>query len=375
MDLSSVVSLVGTSFGLLAILIAILKKRGDFFKKTSFLVMLICLTYYCFIVFIIDSGKALQFPHLFRTGSPFFYLLPIAILWVGQAYLFDKKKLKRTDFFLLLIPFIHILENIPFYLQSTAKKVSYLESLIVDRDQIIYANEGLLPTSIHFVIQLSFGLIVSAYLIYCTHQEKTKKDSSKAETSWLKALAYVFLAFYIIGISLLIFDSQTLQIHQMASWLFGIMLVVQLFFLFFRPEVLYDIKESEKEKISMTPIISLEENEVNQYRQAIEEYFKINDDFLNTEFRQQHLAEHLNIPKNRLSQIINQVFDKNFNQLINEKRIEVAIERLESKAWRNLTIEGVAQMVGFKSRTTFNKAFQEKTGLTPSQFRKQMAKA
>ena len=74
MDLSSVVSLVGTSFGLLAILIAILKKRGDFFqKKTSFLVMLICLTYYCFIVFIIDSGKALQFPHLFRTGSPFFF--------------------------------------------------------------------------------------------------------------------------------------------------------------------------------------------------------------------------------------------------------------------------------------------------------------
>jgi AraC-like DNA-binding protein len=374
MDLSSVVSLVGTSFGLLAILIAILKKKGDFFKKASFLVMLICLTYYCFMVFIVDSGKILQYPHLFRTGSPFFYLLAIAILWVGQAYLFDKKKLEKSDFLLLLIPILHLIENTPFYLQSTAQKSAYLQSLLVDRDQILYANEGWLPTSIHYGLQLIFGLLVSGYLIYCTHQEKTKKDSSNAEISWLKALAYVFLTFYILGISLLIFDSQTLQIHSIASWLFGIMLVVQLFFLFFRPEVLYDIKESKKEENITVSIISLEEDEVNKYQQVIEDYFRTNDDFLNTDFRQQHLASHLNIPKNRLSQIINQVFDKNFNQLINEKRIEVAIERLESKAWRNLTVEGVAQMVGFKSRTTFNKAFQEKTGVTPSQFRKQMTK-
>ena len=36
----------------------------------------------------------------------------------------------------------------------------------------------------------------------------------------------------------------------------------------------------------------------------------------------------------------------------------------------NLTIEGVGQSLGFKSRTTFSKTFKSVTGLTPDEFRK-----
>ena len=59
----------------------------------------------------------------------------------------------------------------------------------------------------------------------------------------------------------------------------------------------------------------------------------------------------------------------NFNQLLNEKRIEVALRNLENSKWEHLTLEGVALEVGFKSRTTFNKAFKTKTGCTPSKYK------
>lgn len=371
MGWSSVVSLIGTSIGILAILISYLKQKGSYFKKSAFLIMLSSLTYYCLMVWIVDSGVIVDFPHFYKTGSPFFYLLPISILWVSQAYLFGKEKLEKWDYLLLLIPIVHLIEYIPFYLQPSKEKVQYLQSLILDRDQIVYANEGLIPTSFHFALQLSFGLVISLYLLKIIRDQKLKDQQSNPVLSWLNVLAGVFLIFYLIGLSLLIFDSDNLPIHQLASWLFGLMMVAQLFFLFFRPEVLYGIYAKQEAK-ALARTLHLEEEEEDNYRSQIEEYFKMHDDFLNAEFRQQNLADHMGIPKNRLSQIINQLFNQNFNQLVNEKRIEIAIEKIQSNVWKNLTIEGIAQEVGFKSRTTFNKAFQEKTGLTPSQFRKKI---
>ncbi|WP_081979148.1 helix-turn-helix domain-containing protein [Lacinutrix jangbogonensis] len=59
-----------------------------------------------------------------------------------------------------------------------------------------------------------------------------------------------------------------------------------------------------------------------------------------------------------------------FNQLINEKRIDVVLKKFSNLDWLNYSLEGVALEVGFKSRTTFIKAFKEKTGTTPSQYKK-----
>jgi AraC-like DNA-binding protein len=204
---------------------------------------------------------------------------------------------------------------------------------------------------------------------------KKKSDENNPVYAWVNLLAFTFLLFYISALFLLIFDNEKLLIHQMASWLFALMLVVQLFFLFFKPEILYGMKISHFIGKSPSSQIVINDNELVNYRTIIGDYFISHDDFLDADFRLQQFADQVGISKNRLSQIINQVYQQNFNQLINEKRIEIAIHRLVNEEWKNLTIEGIAQEVGFKSRTTFNKAFQEKTGITPSQFRKQVIRS
>ncbi|SEI87960.1 AraC-type DNA-binding protein [Cyclobacterium xiamenense] len=373
MSLSSVVSLVATAIGVLAILIALFKQQGPFFKKFTFLLLLCCLTYYCLVVFIVDSKLVLTYPHFFKTGSPVFYLLAISILWLGQAHLYEKRRLSTLDYALLLLPIVNIIELLPFFVTPAAEKKAYLLGLFADRNQIIYAFEGWIPTFFHYLFQILIGGLVSFFLLVTAIRKSKATGNQHRAFSWMIVFATISLIFYAIGLALLLADSEEIPIHVLASWLFGLMLLVQLFFLFFRPDVLYGISENHvPTKSTVSPPFVLEEAEAENYRLRINAYFLSHADFLLDDFRQQHLSDHLGIPKNRLSQVIHHLFSKNFNQLINEKRIEIAIQNMQSEAWKNYTIEAIAQEVGFKSRTTFNKAFQEQTGLTPSQFRKQI---
>lgn len=330
---------------------------------------------YCLVVFLMDSGLILKYPHFFKTGSPVFYFLAISILWLGRAQLYGKKGLGKWDYVFVLLPLLNIIEFTPFYLQSYDQKKAYLLELIANRNQIIYAFEGWIPTFFHYFLQVVIGGFVSLFLLFKAIQQNKASETQHPASSWMIGLAAIFLVFYTIGLGLLLSDSEQIPIHQLASWLFGLMLLFQLFFLFFRPDVLYGIASMPTipKPTSSIPLF-LEVAEATSYRANIDAFFETHTDFLKYDFRQQHLSDHLGIPKNRLSQIIQQVFNLTFNQLTNKKRIELAVHKLQNKEWKHYTIEAIAQEIGFKSRTTFNKAFQEQTGLTPSQFRKQIEK-
>jgi len=75
-----------------------------------------------------------------------------------------------------------------------------------------------------------------------------------------------------------------------------------------------------------------------------------------------------------LSALINQDYKSNFNQFVNKYRIEKACEYLSDKKKDIYTIEGIGEMVGFKSKSVFNQAFREVTGVTPSIFRNNINK-
>ena len=85
-------------------------------------------------------------------------------------------------------------------------------------------------------------------------------------------------------------------------------------------------------------------------------------------------AKKLHSNRNYLSQIINEHFNVNFNNFVNEYRIKESRKLLLSSKYENYTIEGIATTVGFHSKTTFNNAFKKFTGVTPSFFRKNSPK-
>lgn len=69
-----------------------------------------------------------------------------------------------------------------------------------------------------------------------------------------------------------------------------------------------------------------------------------------------------------ISQVINEQYGRNFYNYINAYRVEEAQKLLLSGGMEKYTILGIAQMVGFGSKSSFNSSFKKITGQTPSEF-------
>ncbi|WP_018013673.1 helix-turn-helix domain-containing protein [Teredinibacter turnerae] len=68
------------------------------------------------------------------------------------------------------------------------------------------------------------------------------------------------------------------------------------------------------------------------------------------------------------SQVINELFDCSFFELLNRARVKLASERLVASP--ECTILDVALASGFNSKSTFNAAFKRYLGCTPSEYRR-----
>lgn len=91
-------------------------------------------------------------------------------------------------------------------------------------------------------------------------------------------------------------------------------------------------------------------------------------------FRDQDLtisqvADQLSVSRTYLSQVINETYGQNFTNYINEYRIELAKKYLANREYDKYAISGIAEMVGFRSLSSFNTCFKKITGLTPSYYR------
>ncbi|MEM8893505.1 MAG: helix-turn-helix domain-containing protein [Bacteroidota bacterium] len=86
-----------------------------------------------------------------------------------------------------------------------------------------------------------------------------------------------------------------------------------------------------------------------------------------------YLAEKLDTSANNLSWLLNKVHQRSFYDYINEIRVQAFIEKVDNGEHTLHTLLGLAMGVGFKSKSTFNKAFKASIGLTPSTYVKNYA--
>ena len=81
------------------------------------------------------------------------------------------------------------------------------------------------------------------------------------------------------------------------------------------------------------------------------------------------VAQVLRCNPKQLSKLINEEFDQNFSDYINQYRIEEVKQKLHLKEYEHYTILAIAMDAGFNSKSSFNAVFKKSTGLTPSAFR------
>lgn len=77
------------------------------------------------------------------------------------------------------------------------------------------------------------------------------------------------------------------------------------------------------------------------------------------------LAKKLKTNPSQISRIINQGFSLNFNDFVNQYRIQAFQAKVKAGEHKHQTLLGVAYDCGFNSKATFNRAFKKFTGQNP----------
>ena len=98
-------------------------------------------------------------------------------------------------------------------------------------------------------------------------------------------------------------------------------------------------------------------------------YLKKEKPFLQSSISIDDLSKALCTNRTYLSTAIRENYHTNFSGLINELRIREARIMLADPKYHHISIEGIGQMVGFNSKSSFHKYFKDYVGITPSFFR------
>jgi AraC-like DNA-binding protein len=94
--------------------------------------------------------------------------------------------------------------------------------------------------------------------------------------------------------------------------------------------------------------------------------------FLNPDLNLELLSNYLGISEKNCSYMLNKGLNINFNQYVNNFRIEAFKERIQKGQNKTFTLTSIAYECGFNSKSTFNRVFKSTCGVTPSEFVKKL---
>lgn len=221
--------------------------------------------------------------------------------------------------------------------------------------------------------------IVLCYLTLARWQraKRQKAISFQVKLNWLKWAIGIFSV-------IIFFDLVSYMINQ---WIPGSLvdiysdyLVLGLVMLFVNIMVFKSLLQSSVlNPISTEELQTLDRQQLNRaktfqtYQPTIEQLQQLMEReklYLNPDLNLQTLAQQLGVSPRQVSEIVNQYFEQNLAEFINTYRIAKAEARFRHPRDPKETILEVMYAVGFNSKSSFNTLFKERTGLTPSAYKK-----
>lgn len=314
----------------------------------------------------------LQFPHMRALSATFSFLYgPLLFLYVLSILRTDKKWKKWE--LLHFLPFlVYLIYLSPIYFQTGAQKAAVLREVMQQITQsptsFEFSGGELLAEalkSLHMGIYA--GLIFNLKRFNGFFNIQFQRISLK-KNQWINIIKYCFLGFILSNLLFYVLVQAIgygLEYDYIISFAMSVFIFTIGYIGFIRPEFLHEAHNGSKYENS-----SLEELKANQYVEHLLSYMEEEKPFINGDLKLEDLSKDLEIPRHHLSQIINERLRKNFFEFINSYRVEEAKKILCDPKKQDYIILRVALESGFNNKTSFNTAFKNEVGLTPSEFRK-----
>lgn len=132
-------------------------------------------------------------------------------------------------------------------------------------------------------------------------------------------------------------------------------------------------EHKEKESATRTNTSQLDEVTAAAYSEKLLSFMQGELPYLNPSLNLRSLANQIEIHPNQLSWLLNEIIGKNFNEFINNYRIEHFKKMAVDPSNAHISLVGLAFESGFNSKTVFNTCFKKLEGMTPSAFLRQQS--
>ncbi|WP_411823746.1 helix-turn-helix domain-containing protein [Leptospira sp. 'Mane'] len=299
------------------------------------------------------------FPGITLFHIPF-VLASAPILYEYFVLLVLDKKPKLS--ILLYLPAVFsIVLLFPFYFKSAEEQILFFSSPPSNVYQFAILSLNLM---IKLGILFSAGLFLFRYIFPFVSWGMFLKKGGR--------LTLVF--FFLVCLDLLVGTSGFLFKISFLRELSAFLLPFLMFFYFIAREIwkpfIFHVKEEiKRSKYEKSKLVNLDlesiKNEI--HRLMLEERIYCDEDLNLTRF-----AELVQIRPQQMSELLNIHFGKSFFHFINDYRVAEAKKILIEDPKRSIL--SIADSVGFNSKSTFNRAFLEKEGKTPTEFKEKSAK-
>jgi AraC-like DNA-binding protein len=362
-------SIFGGFLGLVLLMIILVKLKGKPIVKFSLAMFLLICSAIVIIGTITFSGNIIYFPHLFRLDSPLHYLFgPVCFFYTLASF--------KTDFrfryiqLLNLLPFlINLVEFMPFYFSSASAKIEHYNSLI---------ETGKLILPLHSALKATIILVYLILQFYVFYKYKPKNIlENKSQLSLVSWFTIFLTVQTILLVGLLVNIATGFKLfadpYRYAVFIESLYVYSVTIALLFFPSLLYGNVDDkiiqriiQKEKYLHSKLS--DDDKLNILNNLIEYLGSKNEPFLNPGLSLAEVAKLLKVTPQQLSQVVNEKTNLNFTNYINSYRIEKAKEILSSHDFSRHTIDSIAEMAGFQSKSPFYLAFKKHTGMTPKEF-------
>jgi AraC-like DNA-binding protein len=330
-----------------------------------------------------DSMFYMPFQHLFFIGPILFYYI--------QSLLNPSFRLNKGQFSHLIPGIIYLIYNLWIFVYDKlilGKYYFYDDGADKDFDEW-YQYSGFVSMLIYLILSLKY---------YSKYRKLIVQITSNADAvlfDWIRKYLFAFLAMLLLKVFAEIFFTVFPEYTDyVGAWWFYLLFSLILYYIAItgyanaiETKIGFEMSFSDKK-----PILLLDENqdysihennifeinhedlkfeispEIDVWKSKIETLIQTEKLFQNPELSLTEIAKKLDSNSNIISRAINQGFAMNFNDFINNYRIESVKEMFQNGEHKKSTLIGIAYDCGFNSKATFNRAFKKNTGFSPKEY-------
>ncbi|MCR8915706.1 helix-turn-helix domain-containing protein [Marinobacter panjinensis] len=318
-------------------------------------------------IFLYSSGLALEHPNFAYLGTL------IGLLQAGTLYLYAQS-LMYQDFRLRKEHLVHTLLFwvvgaiflVEYYLQPTGTKVR----ILLERDHPGVLTSPLLAVAIHAVFLGYLYATIRAITRFGIGLRQIFSSIENKQLAWLRMLLIGYAVAWTVSM-LYCLTAHVFRNAPGTEWVAGAGAVTGFVFINFlmvnslRQPVIFSGLAADQAAL-------LAEETAPQFDQALKDrlewQMREKKPHLYSNLTLEQLARKVDAPPREVSRVINQGFGCNFFEFVSSHRLEEAKARLADPA-NTSNILQVMYDSGFNSKSVFNTAFKNDTGLTPSEYR------